>query len=547
MDRAIAFVTYETQAAPCGGIAAVMARLPEAMAEVSGGRVWVITPYHHRVPRMARVRTSLAGVVVTQGPGGPVSFNLMVGREGTVHTCYLLPDRPEVFAGASHPYDLPPEALLQDAMAFGRAAAAAAHLLEPGRPWSLFLQDWEAAFTALAPGPERVSCWLTLHNSYDSRAVWPEELARWGYDTSRIQGVGHGAGPRTALSMVLSQWVERPALTVSEGFAEDLVSDPLQTKVMAPHLTGLLAGNVLGLPNGPFQNLRVPEAALAGDPEPLMAWKGEQRALAMEAISAQATRVWGDTQGFLERARGVEEPWFVMSGRDDPRQKGFDVAAAAARVFLARGGRGSFLFLPQPGDEGLDGLGFLRRLAMDFPARVLVMPFRLERGYLEIIAAAAYGLMPSLYEPFGMANELYMNGTAALARATGGLRDQIVGHGPARTGILFREKLQDPGLVVKGWAHINDAGYLAASPPMDRVEQRSAESPYISAYTELFRAMVRAMADGLVQAGSTWEDRRGYAAMVARGVEHITRSFSWADTATRYLALGSARAGSPGG
>jgi hypothetical protein len=68
-----------------------------------------------------------------------------------------------------------------------------------------------------------------------------------------------------------------------------------------------------------------------------------------------------------------------MAGRDDPRQKGYDVAAAAVEDYLTLNQRkpecAQFLFFPIPGDEGLAGLGFLRELADRFPEHVLAFPF----------------------------------------------------------------------------------------------------------------------------------------------------------------------------
>ena len=49
MSVKLAFVTYETPFAPAGGIAAVMARLPNYVSKASGLETIVITPYHHKI------------------------------------------------------------------------------------------------------------------------------------------------------------------------------------------------------------------------------------------------------------------------------------------------------------------------------------------------------------------------------------------------------------------------------------------------------------------------------------------------------------------
>ena len=96
----------------------------------------------------------------------------------------------------------------------------------------------------------------------------------------------------------------------------------------------------------------------------------------------------------------------------------------------------SFLFFPPiQGDEGLPGLEFLRELACRFPEDVLAFPFIWIAGFTAALQAAAFGLMPSLYEPFGMANEFYLTGACVgVGRATGGNIEQIV---PLRAGASF--------------------------------------------------------------------------------------------------------------
>ena len=50
-------------------------------------------------------------------------------------------------------------------------------------------------------------------------------------------------------------------------------------------------------------------------------------------------------------------------------------------------------------------------------------------------SGSTFGIMPSIYEPFGSAVEYMANGTVNIVRATGGLLDQI----DRRCGFLFRE------------------------------------------------------------------------------------------------------------
>jgi len=418
----LAFVTYETAFSPCGGIAAVLGRLPARMSALAGTPIPVLTPFHHRLPRVTGLPTRPAGRVGVNFEGRSIPVQLL-WHDGPAPHVFLQPDDPLFFAGNKHPYDVSPGALLRDSLFFGAAVARAIRVLRPGVPWTLLLQDWEAATVALAVAGQtaRPRMFLTLHNSYD--------VAAPGHLLTHSGFAPHACPGETVLqrAMGLCEW---PVFTVSSQFARDLVEDPFQARVLAPHLAGLLGPRLVGIDNGLFADRAIPEAVLLsarqGDPQPLSRWKREQQQAffaALDTLQNDATQpVWGDLQQFARD----ESPLFVMAGRDDGRQKGYDVAAAAARIWLEQDRPGRFVFFPIPSDEGLEAVAFLRELAGDFPAAVLVFPFRFAAGFAQALRGATCGLMPSLYEPFGMANEFYLNGTLGMGRATGGVLQQIV-------------------------------------------------------------------------------------------------------------------------
>jgi glycogen synthase len=87
-------------------------------------------------------------------------------------------------------------------------------------------------------------------------------------------------------------------------------------------------------------------------------------------------------------------------------QNGFDVFASAIDAFLKKGGNARLILFPMPGDEGDKGLRFLQKLAVADPTRVLVLPFRFDAGYMAALQGADFGVMSSLYEPFGATNEM---------------------------------------------------------------------------------------------------------------------------------------------
>jgi glycogen synthase len=427
------------------------------------------------------------------------------------------------------------------------------------------MQDWQAAAAALALAgsnrPPGLRLFLTLHNSYDSGPVIPEDLRAVGIEPEDVPAA-------TNRSTVLGRAIpllDRPLFTVSEQFAQDLTEDIFQSHVMADHLQEeLRPPKVVGVDNGPFMSLAVPEQpglaeARQRNCQPLREWKSRQKAACVAALERfvpdeDKRPAWGRIARFVEMARSrADLPWFVLAGRDDPRQKGYDVAAEAIHAFLRKPGndtRAQFLFFPIPGDEGREGLLFLRRLADAYPANIVVLPFIFQEGYLAALQGAAFGVMPSLYEPFGMANEFYLNGAVGLGRATGGLLQQIVPlravpsftasverrsmrwHqvSAAATGLLYREPDELPD-IAGDWRAFNAAGYLSA-PGQDRVAERRRY--------RLFAEMAAALECALADAIAIYHrpaDARGvppYFALLVEGIAHIQRSFSWERTAAEY-------------
>jgi glycogen synthase len=539
----IAFVSYETAFAPCGGIAAVMGRLPARVQAVSRLDTIVVTPFHHAIEKMSALGRSHEGTVGVPFEGRTVVVHIY-RHDDKVPFFFLLPEDRRYFAGKRHPYDLPGDDLLRDALLFGAAVPRVLSEIEPGKRWTLLLQDWEAATTILATadGANRPRAFVTLHNSYDV-GVSNDRLTSLGFNPRACPG-------DTVLQRALAL-SELPVFTVSEQFAHDLTEDVLQSHVMAPQLQLTLRPRLVGVDNGPFVDLAVEPAALAdaekGNYARLAEWKAQHRQSFLAALSQLQPNpdrpLWGD----VERFHRDDAAWFVMAGRDDSRQKGYDVAARAAELFLERGGEGRFLFFPIPGDEGLAGLQFLMKLAERFPQSVLVFPFLFREGYIGALRGATCGVMPSLYEPFGMANEFYLNGTLGIGRATGGIVQQIapftgcasfgesVKSRAARwhaeradpTGFLFRE--QD-GLLseVDDWRSINAAGYAVGEQGLNRVQERS-QYP-------LFQSMAAALHQALLDAASIARDQpQVYYRLLTAGIHHIRRTFSWDRAAQGYV------------
>jgi glycogen synthase len=538
----IAFVSYETPFAPCGGIAAVMGRLPARLQATSHLDTIVLTPFHHQIEKMAALGRSHEGTFGVSFEGRTIVCHIY-RHDDKLPFFFLLPEDRRYFAGRRHPYDVAGDELLRDALLFGAAVPRALAVINPGKRWTLLLQDWEAATAVLASADaaSRPRAFVTLHNSYDAN-VPDEALAALGFNPRACPG-------HTVLQRALAL-TELPIFTVSEQFARDLSDDVLQTHVLAPQLQLILKPRLVGIDNGPFVELAVDPQALAeaetGNFGPLAQWKAEHRQSFLSALSELKPGgdrpLWGDVRVFKKD----DAPWFVMAGRDDSRQKGYDVGALAAEMFLSQGGDARFLFFPIPGDEGLSGLGFAKKLAERNPENVLVFPFLFREGFIGALRGATCGVMPSLYEPFGMANEFYLNGTVGIGRATGGIIQQIVplrttrsfgdavrrraehwhSEGAAPTGFLFREADGLPS-EIDDWRAINAAGYDHDG-GIDRMQERG-RYPFVqSMAAELHRALEDA-------AAVVRDEPQLYFRLLTAGVAHIRRNFSWDRAALDYM------------
>lgn len=558
MTNRIAFVTYETPFAPCGGVTAVMNYLPEKLKSVSGLSTDIITPYHYKIAKTSSLDQSLTRIGELKIPyrSSQIRVEILEYLQRVRWIFLKVLDKPSreppFFAGENHPYDVSPDKtkispiLTRDSMLFGVSAASTLYYLDPDASWIILMQDWEAATTVLASQRSsfatQPSFHLTLHNSYDS-GLPTVTLRKFAIDAKQFPG-------QTVLNRSLPK-IGNPIYTVSGQFAKDLISEVFLSKVLAPHLVDLLESRLYGINNGQFTKLAIDQQlldqAIQGNYAPLEAWKKQQKEVATSAlVNFQPTGdrpFWGNSDKFFSN----EGPWFVVAGRDDPRQKGFDVAGQAANDFLTKGGQARFLFFPIPGDEGRSGLNFLKKLATRFPENVMVIPAIFKEGYSAALQGSAFGIMPSLYEPFGMANEFCLNGTVAIGRATGGILQQIVpirsvpsfdkavqiranawhARGDPPTGFLFREA-ERYSTNETYWQAINATDYRIDGSYPDRIEQRKR--------IPLFKAMAKALETCITDAVALYQSQpQQYCQLIVNGITYIQNNFSWDQAAQEYL------------
>ena len=563
--RTIVFVTFETRLAPSGGLGAVMKVLPNQMARHE--RCFVLAPYFSRIAPALPILTTFTLPLI----GKPRQVEIREVQDPSGFSTYLLSS--DGFFGAPvdpyvnpvdpdepmDPYVNPvnPEKLVEDALFFCAAVPAALVALSqkglvPLANLVLHLQDWETACTAQAirlhPAIESVACVLTLHNPYDRYL---------GMIRSLLVGdlVSHLG---LAYDNVLAQMIpltDGPISTVSQNFADELTADPLHSHVFARHLQHLLVSQgvvgvdngLFGEPNFPF-SLQALEQSRRGRFDLVQEEKWERRRTLGQVLAdyqhqlgrenRAGRRAWGADLDLSD----PQVPVFLILGRDDPRQKGYDLVAEAIRRIPE--GKARYIFTPMPGDEGFLGLSFLRQLAKDRPGEVKVFPFRLDPAPFEALkGGSSFLVMASLYEPFGAATEAYLAGMPVVARATGGLVQQVVPFPSAAlsrqgwelvslfherdqppTGFLFREPaVPDP---VSDWQWIVNCAYWQETPKGDRIENRKG--------LPLFEAMVQRAAWALQDAIELYQHNQpAYAAMIYHGTQMLER-FDWQRAVQQY-------------
>ncbi len=326
---------------------------------------------------------------------------------------------------------------------------------------------------------------------------------------------------------------DAPVATVSREFARDLVRSLLQRSYFAGHLQRVFAlRGLVGIDNGLFLEPRCPFSSDAidgvsrGDFAQILAEKNARRARMLEILAeySPAARI-GELSDSADRGLpnlSDQTPIFMMFGRLDPGQKGFDVLAQAVRTQP----RGAAKFVVCPivpaGAEAF--LDQWRQVADERAGDVVVFPFRMEAGYFETMAGATFCVMPSLYEPFGAATEPYLQGTPVVAHATGGLVQQVLDvreHPSEGTGILFRPQAVDTDEQAgRQWRAI-----LQGPGPEHRMQY------------PLYVALVHELAGALAAARAVYQqDQPAYARMLSR-LYPQSLEFAWDRAAAEYLAL----------
>jgi glycogen synthase len=449
--------------------------------------------------------------------------------------------------------------LLRDSLFASRAVPEVLKALGKTRNVIVHAQDWEFAAAALTVKEaicdddsfESAAVVLTLHNPFD-HSLSTENLKkitdRWADELWPV--LDDGETCHTVLTRMIPL-VDAPISTVSRVFAVEFQNHPLQTGHFARHYQKKLdKQKIVGIDNGIFEALRTHSAndrqaineAMAGDPTKILAAKREARRIMLNVLERfldqHKERISGTLQGVDEgplHDLPDEIPVFLMVGRLDPGQKGFDLLIRAVERIPA--GTARFVISPLSplsSDEKIGKyLADLKRVANQRPD-VVIAPFRLQGEidghdvYPTIRAGVTWSVWPSLYEPFGGVTEMYIHGTPVVAHDQGGLRQQVRdierdGEEKA-TGIVFRA----PGDNLKP-----DTGGLRGDDQRRReleLEHRKIQDtnePPDRMQSSLYSQQVESLSAAITQACETYRDRPDQYGRILANLPEMAEKISW--------------------
>ncbi|RJQ21738.1 MAG: glycosyltransferase [Nitrospiraceae bacterium] len=453
--RNIVFCSFENRFARSGGLAAVTTNILPFLKEINAvPNVILMTPFYSTVDNGKLKSTGKTFKVPFNNKTVEVelyeyTWNYTTPRSGSLKEYYLKADGffrtsenirdPYVY----NEYDkrVNDGLMIDNSLFFCKAAPLAMRALNISEDIVFHLQEWQTSLIALTSKEAMLSGTLkscgtaqTMHNSYDSFIPW-QSLIRIN-DGPLRQKISLFPGNGLTAYQIGLQLVDAPVTTVSEHFAVEFTSDILQTDYFAPHLQNIFRkSGVYGINNGMFMDLP-PEFADAdkltvNDAQRI---KLQKRKALLKILSAyKPAERFGDLtyKGRTITSLPQDVPVIAMSGRLDPLQKGYDVLLRALEKFE----EDEIKVVLTPLAVRKPDLDYFYEVACKCRGNLTVFPVRMEKGYGELQSGATFGIMPSIYEPFGAAVEYMANGTVNIGRSTGGLIDQI----NSQCGFLYKE------------------------------------------------------------------------------------------------------------
>lgn len=473
--RNAVFCSFESRFARSGGLAAVTRKILPALAEIMEiDNVLLMTPFYPHI--IDEDKLTPAGInpfyVVLERKSIKVELLKHTPGKGKVGEYYL---KAHGFFQARNPINDPYGYYPNDAERNGIAQRKNALFFCQAVPFAMaalgirenivfHLQEWQTSLIALTSKQallegtlDSCGCVQTIHNPFDSW-ISAEMLAKLT-DNKKIRknSAFKANGGITAFQLGL-QLVDAPPTTVSEHFAEELTSDLLQTGYFADHLQEILKkSGVVGVNNGMFSDFPpdFSEKEEYSIDEVKKIKLARRKALLDLLDHYHPKKRFGQLTYQYKRITQLPDniPILVMSGRLDPFQKGFDILLRAIEKF----NRDEIKVILTPMPTKNSDLDYFYKVAWKTKCKgnVTVFPIRMEKGFLDMQIGSTFGIMPSIYEPFGAAVEYMVNGTVNISRRTGGLVNQIR---HKKSGFLYRESPEFYTTDnIKAFAETNDA------------------------------------------------------------------------------------------
>lgn len=429
--------------AKCGGLGDVVASLPKALRRL-GVDARVAIPLYDSIGRATFGLVPDVSCRVNCGGGEVNGCGVWRGTaEGDVPVWFVEHDR---FFARGGIYDDHGAEFGDNAFRFGLLCMAAAQICRD-RNWMpdvVHVHDWPTAVM-----PAMLDAWrkagtpfgraasvLTIHNQSYQGYYHPSALAYLGLGPEYFTADGLEAWGKINLLKGGINYADA-ITTVSPTYAEEILGEP-----GGNGLSGYLrkrGADFEGVLNGADYEV----------------WNPESDRMIPATYGANSLIGKGLCKRELQSQMGLVEdasaPLFGIVSRL-ASQKGTGLMRAALPPALDR----MKLQLVVLGSGDGDDEDFFRRLAQAYPGRVAA-----EIGYSDelshrIQAGADFFLMPSLFEPCGLA-QLYAlrYGTLPVVHATGGLEDTIEPYNPNEgtgTGFKFHVPTGQAFLDTIGWA-----------------------------------------------------------------------------------------------
>ena len=604
--RTIVYLTYENPWGKSGGVESVARMLPKALRQAAE-KVIRVSPLHHRLVTAADVsRVASLGERQVQFAGLDYVVHVQRCIDRRDGEEWILFENPEFFdadGGAERrdPYVFSEEdlaardgadsRLLRDALFASKAVPEVLRVLQAAGllrgQLVVHLQDWEFAAAALTIKEAllddrteirlaNAAVVLTLHNPYDHNLT-QDSLRKI---TKRHADEYWPLVKRDYSETVLARMIpltDAPVSTVSRVFAQEFTSDPLQAGYFAHHYQDILAAHkIVGIDNGLFQqpsftatDMAIAAQARQGSAQAILEKKraarrdllgqlprylqeiaGSRQKPAYGKLSTQVGKPLADLPADVARLPD-QIPLFMMVGRLDPGQKGFDVFARAIEAMPV--GVARYVISP------LSPLAFDPRIRIYLddlielatatrPGEVLVLPFLLDPPiYAALRAGVTWSVWPSLYEPFGGVNEFYSSLTPVVARKTGGLIQQVIGYDEnpwLASGVVSAEDVHGIADLPGQHRGIQDAarpkgapgGWVAPVSPDHREEDGTTPDRIERSRTDypLYQEMVAALARALQLAVTLYQHQPVDYGRILGCLPEMTKLLSWDRSVAEY-------------